>query len=94
MLKIVSFEDRLAHNDAFVVSFLAEHNLPFTMVPNFIEFAQCLAKDSKVIDKVKMSHHSAACKLREGLAPAIAEDLAQVLQSTYFNVDECFSNNH
>ena len=73
--KIVLFEDRLAHNDTFIVSFLAEHNLPFTMVPNLIEFARFLAKDSKVLDQVKMSHHKTAYKLREGLAPAVTEDL-------------------
>ena len=42
--KIVSFEGRLAHNDVFIVPFLAEHDLPFTISPNLIEFARFLIK--------------------------------------------------
>ena len=37
--KIPSFKDRCAHNEAFVISFLAENNLPFTMAPKLLDFA-------------------------------------------------------
>ena len=45
--KIVSAEDREAHAQAFVVSFIAEHSLPFTMSPHLIRFAQTLSSDSE-----------------------------------------------
>ena len=47
--KIPSFLDRLAHNEAFLPSFLCEHNLPFSMAPRLIEFARFLSKDSKIV---------------------------------------------
>ena len=94
--RLPSFQDRLAHNEAFLVSFLVEHTLPFTMAPNLIEFAQFMAKDAKVLASIKMSRHTASYKLREGLAPVVSEKIVESLRSSYFsmNVDECFSNNH
>ena len=99
--KIVSFEDRLAHNNAFIVSFLAEHNLPFTMAPNLIEFARFMAKDSKLLDKVKISRHSTAYKLREGLAHQLLERIlfkycnrhtsqSMLMNAFRINIKRCF----
>ena len=94
--KIPSFVDRLAHNEAFLLSFLAENTLPFTMAPRLIEFAKFMAKDLKVLAKIKMDRTTASYKLTDGLAPVILEKIIESLRSSFFsmNVDECFSNNH
>ena len=80
--KMVAYEDRLAHNEAFLFSFLVGHGLPFTMAPNLIEFPHFMAKDSKVLGKIKMSRTTAVYKLKEGLASTVFEDIVEVLKST------------
>lgn len=94
--KIVSFEDRKAHAEAFIVSFLAEHCLPFTMAPKLIEFAQMMSSDAKVLQQLSMSNATASYKLREGLGQYLDEELSNELKESFFsfNVDECFSNNY
>ena len=92
----MSAEDREAHAQAFVVSSIAEHSLPFTMSPHLIRFAQTLSSDSRTLQNLCMSRMTAAYKLREGLAANINEDLVELLRNTHFsiNVDECMSNNY
>ena len=94
--KIPSFVDRLAHNEAFLLSFLCEHNLPFSMAPRLIECARFLAKDAKVLAKMKMDRTTASYKLTDGLEPVIRKRMLEAMRtcSFSFNVDECFSNNH
>ena len=94
--RIPIFQDRLAHNEAFIVSFIAENSLPFTMAPKLIEFAKFLARDSKVLAKIKMSRETAAYNLTEGLGPIIKSKVIASMRDSYFsmNVDECFSNNN
>ena len=94
--KIPSFQDRVAHNEAFILSFMTENSLPFTMAPKLIEFAKFLAKDAKVLSKLSMCRITAAYKLTEGLAPVISGKIMESMRSSFFsmNVDECFSNNH
>lgn len=94
--KIPSFLDRLAHNEAFLLSFLCEHNLPFSMAPRLIECARFLAKDSKVLAKMKMDRTTASYKLTDGLEPVIRKKMLEAMRTSFFsfNVDECFSNNH
>ena len=55
-----------------------------------------MAKDSKVLAKIRMSRETAAYKLTEGLAPMIKEKIVDSMRSSYFsmNVDECFSKNN
>ena len=94
--KIPSFQDRLSHNEVFVVSFIAENSLPFTMAPKLIEFAKVMANDANVLAEISMSRETAAYKLTDGLAPIIKDKIVESMRSTYFsmNVDECFSKNH
>ena len=94
--KIPSFMDRLAHHEAFVVSFISEYNLPFSMAPRLLDFARFMAKDSKVLERMKMDRTTASYKLTDGLGPVISQKIIESLRSSFFsfNVDECFSNNH
>ena len=94
--KIPSFQDRVAHTEAFVVSYIAENNLPFSMAPKLLEFAKFMSKDAKVLAKISMSRETAAYKLKHGLAPIIKEKIVESMKSSHFsmNVDECFSNNN
>ena len=94
--KIPSFMDRLAHHEAFLVSFICENNLPFTMAPRLLDFTRFMSKDSKVLERMKMDRTTASYKLTDGLGPVISQKIVESLRSTFFsfNVDECFSNNH
>lgn len=94
--RIVSFEDRKAHNEAFIVSFMAEHSLPFTLAPHLIRFTQELSKDTRALQSTSMARTTASYKLREGLAATLSDDIVEELKSSFFsfNVDECMSNAH
>ena len=89
-----SVSDRKAHAEAFLVSFMPEHSLPFTLTPQLVRFAQELSKDSKTLQSLNMSRITSAYKLREGLAGSIFEEIIADLRSSFFsmNVDECMSN--
>ena len=94
--KIVSFADRKAHAEGFLVSFMAENSIPFTLAPKLVEFAQMMSSDAKVLQQLSMSRFTASYKLCEGLAATLEDDLIGVLKKSYFsmNVDECMSNSY
>ena len=93
---IVSLDDRKAHTEAFLVSFMAEHSLPFTLAPQLIRLAQELSKDSRCLQSMSMARTTASYKLRDGLASSLFDDIVEDLKSSFFslNVDECMSNAH
>ena len=39
--------DRKAHSEALIVSFIAEHSMPFTAAPSLIQLIPELAQDAK-----------------------------------------------
>ena len=90
---VASRQDGKSHA-AFVVSFSAEHTLPFTMAPRVIRLAQELARDHKTLQSLSMDRTTASYKLREGLGETIHEKIVRDLQQVFFsmNVDECMSN--
>nr|XP_047140460.1 uncharacterized protein LOC124815724 [Hydra vulgaris] len=94
--KSVGVEDRIAHAEAMVLSFVAEHSLPFCLTPAIIRLSQVLAKDNKVLTSLSMAGCTASYKLRHGLAAHIADNIKEDLRKSYFsiNVDECLNNAH
>ena len=91
---VASLQDQKSLAEAFVVSFLAEHTLPFTMAPQVIRLVQELARDHKMLQSLSMDRTTTPCKLREELGEMIHEKIVWVLQQVFFsmNVDECMLN--
>ena len=87
LVKIPSFQDRVAHTEAFVVSYMAENNLPFTMAPKLLEFAKFMSRDPKVLAKISMSRETAAYKLKDGLAPIIKEKIVESIECSYLSMN-------
>ena len=87
---IVSLKDRKSHTEAFVVSFMTEHSLPFTLAPHLIQFLQDLSKNVKCLQSVTMARTTALSKLQQGLAASLYEDVVSDLRSSFFslNADE------
>ena len=81
--KIPSFQDRVAHNEAFILSFIAENSLPFAMAPKLLDFARFMAKDAKVLAKLSMCRTTASYKMTEGLAPVIREKIMESMRSCH-----------
>jgi len=79
-----------------LVSFIAQHSLPFTLIPHIINLSQELSKDYKVLSSLSMAACTASYKLNYGLAPYISSSVIEELQNSSFsiNVDECMSNAH
>ena len=94
LLPVASLQDQKSHAEAFVVSFLAEHTLPFTMAPQVIRLAQELERDHKTLQSLSMDRTITSYKLREGLGETIHGKILRNLQQVFFsmNVDECMSN--
>ena len=90
----ISLNDRKAHAEAFLVSFIAEHSLPFSVMPQLVPFVQELSKDSRTLQSLSMSRITAAYKMRDGLGASISEDIIKDLRKSFFsmNVDECMAN--
>ena len=51
-----------AHSEALIVSFLAEHSMPFTFT-SLIQLTQKLAKDAKILQELNMGRTKGSCKL-------------------------------
>ena len=60
--------DRVTHMESMVLSFVAEHNLPFAMANNVVELATEMMQDPLAAKKLKLSRTVASYKLRDGLA--------------------------
>ena len=91
---VISALDRKAHSEALIVSFLAEHSMPFPAAPSLIQLTQELAKDAKILQELNMGRTKASYKLCDGLANHLNEKLLQDFRKSKFsfNVDECTSN--
>ena len=90
----VSSLDRRSNAEATLLSFVAEHNLPLTMIPALIDLAQELARDPGALSALKMSRPCGTYKMTDGLAPALKKKLIYDLQRYPFsiNLDECTNN--
>ena len=91
----VSINDRVINSQALVLSTVAEHSLPFTMVPVMINLAQELSKDSRALSRLSVDRTSASYKMRFGLAKTLEQKTINNIQKTFFslNIDESTSNN-
>ena len=94
-MPLVPLSDRKSNNEAMVLAFVAENNLPFTMTPKLIALAQNLAKDSKALSELSMDQTSASYKTRFGVAKTFSESMIYDLQTAFFslNIDEATSQN-
>ena len=41
--------DQKAHSETLIVSFIAEHSIPFTVAPSLIQLIPELAQDAKIL---------------------------------------------
>ena len=90
----VSNLDRQSNAEAMLLSFVAEHNLPMSMIPSLISFAQEMARDPGALSSLRMSRPCGTYKMTDGLAQALRSKLVHDLQRYKFsiNLDECTSN--
>ena len=79
-----------------VLSFVAEHNLPFAMANNVVELANEMMRDPQAAKKLKLSRIIASYKLRDGLAKGLEEELIEKLKKFFFslNLDEATNLTH
>ena len=90
----VSNADRHSNAEATLLAFVAEHNLPLSMIPSLISFAQEMARDPGALSALKMSRPCGTYKMTDGLALALRSKLVHDLQRYKYsiNIDECTSN--
>ena len=55
--------DRKAHSEALIVSFTAEHSMPFTAAPSLIQLIPELAQDAKILQELDMERAKLSYKL-------------------------------
>ena len=86
--------DRKVHSEASIVSFIAEHSMPFTATPSLIQLIPELAQDAKILQELDMERAKLSYKLCDRSANHLNEKLPQDLlkRKFSFNVDECMSN--
>lgn len=86
--------DRIAQQKAYLVAFSAEHNLPFSIVPDLLQLCTTLAEDKKALLKTSFSRTSATYISTHGLAAAFKAELRSKLRDSFFsvNVDEATNN--
>ena len=87
----VPVADRRTNLEATVLSFVAEHNLPLSLIPEGIKLCQEMARDPQALDQIKIKGTRAAYKMTKGLHQALKEKLIHDLQRYPFsiNLDEC-----
>ena len=62
---MISALNRKTHSEALIVSFLAEHSMPFTAGLSLIQLIQELAKDAKILEELNMGRTKTSYKLRD-----------------------------
>ena len=72
--------------EGMVLSFVAEHKLPFAMANN-VELANEMMRDPLAAKTLKRSCTVAAYKLRDGLAKGLEEELIEKLKKCFFSLD-------
>jgi hypothetical protein len=95
----VSLTDRTSHLEEFLMSFVAEKSVPFSMfslVPDLTELAKEMSRDHKAFEKLEMSRTTASYKIREGHGVVNHKRLVNDLKESKFsmNLDECFKNSN
>lgn len=85
-----SIKDRVAHQEAIICSFIAEHSLSLSMAPHLIHLARTLAGDDKALQSLAMERQTMTYKLKYGLHELERKRLVTKLCNTPFslNIDE------
>lgn len=91
----ITVRERRTNQEATILGFIAEENLPFAIAPKLVKLSQQLAKDKKTLETVSLSRTAASYKMQHGLAKTFQHELISDLKKTHFslNIDEATSNN-
>lgn len=91
--KFINLRDRVSHQEALVASFVAEHNIPFSVAPHLISLAKELSRDPKALSELSMCRKTVSYKLRQGLSDVLHKRLVQDMTKHTFslNLDEATS---
>lgn len=86
--------DRVAELKTIVLSFAAEHTLPFSLIPHLVSLGQCLAQDKQALQKLRFSRTSATYTTVYGVAEALKLEQGEKLRQSHFslNLDEATNN--
>lgn len=93
---IVHIDDRVHHQEATLLGFMAENSMSLSMAPRLVSFAKELAWDASALNKLSVSRASATYKLTYGLAKSMREETIEDLGDNFYslNMDEATSSNH
>eukprot|EP00111_Clytia_hemisphaerica_P013916 TCONS_00040959-protein len=88
---LVSLLDRKCNIEAYIVSFICEHNLPLSVAPHLTQLCKDLSVDSKALNAVNISATSATYKIVDGLGVHKRRQIISNLRKSPFsiNIDEC-----
>ncbi|GFO20474.1 isoamyl acetate-hydrolyzing esterase 1-like protein [Plakobranchus ocellatus] len=89
----VPVDDRAKNQEAMILSFIAENNLPLSISTPFLGVVEQLIKDPEAFRRVCLDRTTASYKMKYGLAKTIKDDLLEVLRKCKFslNIDEAMN---
>ncbi|KAK6961510.1 hypothetical protein BgiMline_034223 [Biomphalaria glabrata] len=76
-----SLQDKTAEIKAILSLFIAEHSLPFSLVPDLLKLSQRLSKDVTALNRVTLSHQSATYITSLGVGHSIREEMKEKLKA-------------
>ena len=87
--------ERKTNQEATILGFIAEENLPFAIAPKLVTLSQELGRDKKALDALSLSRTAASYKMQHGLSKTFHDEIISILKQTPFslNIDEATSNN-
>lgn len=85
--RTVDAATRKARAEALVLSFLAEHSLPFSSAPHIIELVKCLSRDCYALNSLELSRTTASYKLKYGLTKTIKDEQIKELRNSLFSLN-------
>ena len=90
----IALADRKSNMEATILSFVSEHSLGFSMIPQLVDFVQEMNRDPDALSVLQMSRQSGTYKMTDGLAPALRQKLVHDLRQYKFsiNLDVCSNN--
>ena len=89
----VCLTDRILNQEALVISYCAERNLPFSCAGEILDISKELCRDRNALQRTQLHRTTASYKLQYGVSTTIESHLNSILKDTFFslNIDEATS---
>ena len=83
----VCLTDRILNQEALLISYCAERNLPFSCAGEILDISKELCRDRNALQRTQLHRTTASYKLQYGASTTIGSHLNSILKDTFFSLN-------